>query len=83
MNQLFLILISLVYGFVLAFIDCLIFKKNNVFKIIYFLVGTFIYIYIFYLLNSGEIHLYNKISLVLGYTIFYTLKKCKTKCKIN
>ena len=77
MQQLIFILISFLYGFLIAIIHSCLFKKQNIWELLYFLVATLIYVYIFYLLNSGEIHIYNKFSLIGGYIVYYIIKKCK------
>ena len=83
MQQLFFIVVSFLYGFIIALLHSLFFHKVSFWEILYFLAVTLGYVYIFYLINSGEIHIYNKVVLVLGYILFYYLKKCKIKRKLK
>ena len=83
MEQLLYIGVSFVYGLLVALVHNLFFKKVSLWELLYFLGVTLVYVYIFYLLNNADIHIYNKFSLVLGYVLFYYLKKCKVKRKID
>lgn len=82
MFQVLLLIISFVYGFLVALFNYLL-KNRNFFKIIYFLVMTFIYVVLFYFINDGEIHLYNKFCLVLGYSCYYYLLNVKLNVKFK
>ena len=59
MFQLLLLSISFGYGFLVGLFNHILGNKN-IFKILYFLIVTLVYVGLFYFINSGEIHLYNK-----------------------
>ena len=71
MKQLFLILISFIFGYFYLYIS----KLNNFKMLITTVMYTILYIYIIYLLNDGTINYILKISLILGYLL-------NNKCKI-
>lgn len=71
MKQLFLILISFIFGYFYLYIS----KLNNFKMLITTVIYTILYIYIIYLLNDGNINYILKISLILGYLL-------NNKCKI-
>lgn len=71
MKQLFLILISFIFGYFYLYIS----KLNNFKMLITTVMYTILYIYIIYLLNDGNINYILKISLILGYLL-------NNKCKI-
>ena len=71
MKQLFLILISFIFGYFYLYIS----KLNNFKILITTVMYTILYIYIIYLLNDGTINYILKISLILGYLL-------NNKCKI-
>ena len=71
MKQLFLILISFIFGYFYLYIS----KLNNFKMLITTVINTILYIYIIYLLNDGTINYILKISLILGYLL-------NNKCKI-
>ncbi len=71
MKQLFLILISFIFGYFYLYIS----KLNNFKMLITTVIHTILYIYIIYLLNDGTINYILKISLILGYLL-------NNKCKI-
>lgn len=71
MKQLFLILISFIFGYFYLYIS----KLNNFKMLITTVIYTILYIYIIYLLNDGTINYILKISLILGYLL-------NNKCKI-
>ena len=71
MKQLFLILISFIFGYFYLYIS----KLNNFKMLITTVMYTILYIYIIYLLNDGTINYILKISLILVYLL-------NNKCKI-
>lgn len=71
MKQLFLILISFIFGYFYLYIS----KLNNFKMLMTTVMYTILYIYIIYLLNDGTINYILKISLILGYLL-------NNKCKI-
>lgn len=71
MKQLFLIIISFIFGYFYLYIS----KLNNFKMLITTVMYTILYIYIIYLLNDGTINYILKISLILGYLL-------NNKCKI-
>ena len=71
MKQLFLILISFIFGYFYLYIS----KLNNFKMLITTVMYTILYIYIIYLLNDRTINYILKISLILGYLL-------NNKCKI-
>lgn len=71
MKQLFLILISFIFGYFYLYIS----KLNNFKMLITTVMYTILYIYIIYLLNDGTINYILKLSLILGYLL-------NNKCKI-
>lgn len=78
MNQLLLILISIIYGFISAYI----FSKINKYHILILLslfILTIIYIYIIYLLNNGSINYILKINIILGWYLYYKSVKFNKK----
>ena len=82
MFQLFLLFISFMYGVLVGFFSFLI--KSKCWKVILLLVMTLIYLILFYILNNGEIHLYNKIMLIIGYVSYYLFGvKLNVKLKKN
>lgn len=82
MFQLLLLVISFGYGFLVAVFNYLIGNKN-IFKIIYFFIVTLVYVGLFYFINNGNIHLYNKFSLILGYSLYYVLRNVKLNVKFK
>jgi len=85
MKQLFLLLISFVYGYIFAIAHTLLNKiklKKNIYLLIinfiFFLIFTLLYITLIYILNKGHIHLYMKLILILG---FFISKYCKISVK--
>ena len=80
MFQLLLLIISFVYGFLVGLFNY--FLRAKIFlKILYFFIVTLIYVGIFYFINNGEIHIYNKLCLILGYSIYYFLLNVKLNVK--
>ena len=82
MFQLFLLIISFVYGFFVGLLNYLL-NNKNIFKIIYFFIITLLYVGLFYFINNGEIHLYNKFCLVLGYALYYFLVNVNLNVKLK
>ena len=80
MFQLFLLAISFGYGLVVALFSHLL-RNKKILRIIYFFVMTLVYVGIFYFINNGEIHLYNKFCLIIGYSLFYVLLNVKLNVK--
>ena len=87
MNQLVLLLISFFYGLITGiifkFLKMILDKKKMLFfslTFVYFILISLTYIFLCYLLNKGEIHLYLKILLTIG---FITSFKMTKMCKIN
>lgn len=80
MFQLLLLIVSFVFGFFVGLFNHLLGNKN-IFKIIYFFVVTLIYVGLFYFINNGDIHLYNKFCLILGYILYYFLLNVKLNVK--
>lgn len=69
MFQFILLVISFVCGIIVGFFSFLV--KNKVLKVFLYLFVTILYVILFYIINSGEIHLYNKVSLIFGYCFYY------------
>ena len=82
MFQLLLLSLSFVYGFFVGMFSHLLTNKKF-FRIIYFLIVTLIYVGIFYFINNGNIHLYNKVCLILGYSLYYFLVNVKLNVKFK
>ena len=82
MFQLFLLMGSLLYGFIVGFFNFLL-KNHKVLKILCFFLETLVYIGLFYYINNGEIHLYNKLTLILGYSLFYAFLNVKLNIKFK
>jgi len=87
MNQVIYLLISFSYGFISGLLYNLlnsVFKKYNyiyyLIILVYFMLITTIYIFLFFLINNAEIHLYLKIVLITGFlTSFKASIFCKTR----
>lgn len=82
MFQLFLLVISFVYGIIVGLFSWIL-KNKKILKIFYFFVMTLIYVGIFYFLNDGEIHVYNKFMLILGFCFYYFLIHVKLNVKLK
>lgn len=85
MNQVIFLFISFCYGLVSGmlyfFINGLLKKENIIYYLImftYYLIITVLYIILFLILNNGDIHLYLKLVLILG---FFTSYKVSIICK--
>ena len=79
MKQLFLILISFIFGYFYLYIS----KLNNFKMLITTVMYTILYIYIIYLLNDGTINYILKISLILGYLLNNKCKMLPKKRKVK
>lgn len=77
MKQLLLIILSILLGYLYAYIT----KLNNTKMFILTILFTLIYIYILFLLNDGIINYILKIALILGYILNYKCKTLIKKCK--
>lgn len=80
MSQLFLLSVSFVYGLICGLLyyglDKMIKKKKAAFYLIilaYFIIITLGYVLVFFILNSGAIHLYLKLVLIIGFILSYKL----------
>lgn len=76
MNQLLLLTISFGYGLLSGFLYCLINKVTHyrwqlytLFNLSFFITITILYVLCFYYLNQGDIHLYLKLTLIIGFIL--------------
>lgn len=82
--QLILIIFSLFYGFLLFKFNQFnikVFKNKNLLikligNILYINTVTLLYLFVLYRLNSGELHIYFILLLIIGYVIG-SVKNCK------
>jgi len=82
MFQLLLLVISFIYGIIIGFFS-IFFKKRKILKILYFIFMTVIYVIMFYFINNGLIHFYNKLMLIFGYCIYYFFIYVKLNVKFR
>ncbi len=82
MFQLFLLIVSFVYGIIVGLFSSLL-KDKKILKIFSFIIMTIIYVGIFYFINNGKIHLYNKMMLILGFCVYYFLINVKLNVKLR
>lgn len=81
MFQFILLIMSFGYG---IFVGLLVFlTKNKFIKLLEFIFMTILYVVIFYFINNGEIHLYNKLMLILGYCFYYYIFYVKLNVKLK
>lgn len=80
MKQLLLLSVSFIYGFfngLLYYILNKIIKKKKmlyyIIILIYFISITLGYTFLFFVLNRGEIHIYLKLVLIIGFVLSYKL----------
>jgi len=81
MFQFLLLAISFIFGIIVGFFSSLI--KNKVIKILLYFLMTILYVILFYFLNNGEIHIYNKLLLILGYCFYYYVFYVKLNVKFH
>jgi len=91
MIQLFLLIVSFLYGLLAGTIYNLIQKKvlktenmHVAFNSIFFIIITVVYVIIFYFLNNADIRLYLKLVLIIGFVLSFkmsNLSKWLTKFK--
>lgn len=82
MFQLLLLVISFIYGIIFGFFSVF-FEKRKCLKILYFIFMTIVYVIIFYFINNGLIHFYNKLMLIFGYCIYYFFIYVKLNVKFR
>jgi len=82
MEQLILLLVSFLYGIIVGIFSFFL-RNHKILKIFYYIFMTLIYVLIFYFLNDGEIHLYNKFLLILGFCFYYILVRVKLNVKLK
>ena len=88
MNQLILLITSFFYGLITGSIYNLILKKllktenmHIAFNAIFFIIITLIYIKVFYFLNNGDIHLYLKIVLIIGFILSFKMSNLSKRLR--
>lgn len=88
MNQLLLLIVSYIYGFITGYIYTLINKLKirqryfYLIMLIYFIIITLIYLIIYIYINRGEIHLYLKFVLILGFLTSTKLSNSRKGAKL-
>jgi len=82
MFQLLLLVISFIYGIIIGFFS-IFFEKRKFLKILYFIFMTIVYVIMFYFINNGLIHFYNKLMLIFGYCIYYFFIYVKLNVKFR
>ena len=90
MIQLFLLIVSFSYGLITGLVYNLIFVKllkieryYVIFNMIFFIIITMIYVAIFFFLNNGDIHLYLKIVLVIGFALSFKVSNLSQRVTKN
>ena len=88
MIQLFLLTVSFTYGLAIGMIYYLILRKilkteniHIIFNTLFFIIATLIYIAIFYYLNNGDIHLYLKLVLIIGFILSFKVSNLSKSYK--
>ena len=77
------LLFSFFYGLVCGIIYRLLRKKKAFLKIGYFFVITLLYVFCFYKFNYADIHIYNKILLIIGFVFGNSYVKFSVKSNKN
>lgn len=82
MSQLVLLIISFLYGFGVG-VGSLLLRDRKFLKVFYYILVTLLFILLFYFVNDGEIHLYNKVMLILGFCFYYFFISVKLNVKLR